>query len=342
MTKSTVKSRQFRIDSMISNFFILLLIPLVALFGFKYFAYQAPPEVNFDILGDEHMMNEMLKFRNNTAGDHSYEWNFGDSTEFSQEKSPIHIFSKHGDYTVTLTVDDQYKFHELVHVEQMKEEKPMVVIPRIAGPKKMYVGASAFFTCSTKGGTSWAWRLNGYSKIYSKKKSIKLTFSKAGYKTISLEVDGNSEFTVKKKIYVGIKPSQKHKISSPNNSKTQEKEEYIPETPEEYTVFKNIEKENITGNEELLLSDDELTEMFKKIAKKTGNKKKFLKYFHDNNKYLMVKCNGDLISFEKLIKDVEGENIVIKEFSTETRNGAKIINVTIRYKKKRKLKIDLL
>lgn len=337
MAKSNVKSRQFRIDSMISNFFIFLLIPLVALLGFKYFTKETLPEVNFDVLGDEHMENEMLKFRNNTAGDHSYEWNFGDSTDLVQERSPIHIYSQHGDYTVTLIVDNQFEYQESIHVERKKEEEePMVVIPRIAGPKKVYVGASVFYTCSTKGGHSWAWRVNGSNKIYSNKKSVKLTFSKAGYKTISLEVDGNSEFIAEKKIYVGIKPRRMRQNTLSNNVKKPKKEEeYIPETPEVYTIFDNIEREKV--EDEALPSDADFTAMFLKIAKKTGNKKKFLKYFYDNNKYLMVKCNGDLITFEELIKDVEGVNIVLKEFTTVRRNNTKIINVTVRYKKKRRL-----
>lgn len=342
MAKNTVEPRQFRIDSMISNFFIILLIPLAAAVGFKYYEYQAPPEVSFDVLGDDHMENEMLKFRNNTAGDHSYEWNFGDSTELVQEKSPIHTFKKHGDYMVSLTVDGQYEFQEIVHVGQIKKEKPMVIIPRIAGPKRMYVGASAFFTCSTKGGSSWAWRLNGSSKVYSKNKSVKFSFSKPGYKTISLVVDGNNEFTAQKKVYVRVKPSEKHKITESNNSIVKKEEDYIPETPEVYDIFKSIEKENATKKDESLPDDAELTAMFLKIAKGGGDKEKFMKYFYDNNKNLMVKCNGDLITFEKLVKDVEGKNIVLKEFSTIRKNSTKIMTVTIRYKKKRGFKNDLL
>ncbi|MFA9371093.1 MAG: PKD domain-containing protein [Labilibaculum antarcticum] len=340
MAKNTVEPRQFRIDSMISNFFIFVMIPLVALLGFKFYTQQAPPEVSFHVLGDEHMENEMLKFRNNTAGDHSYEWNFGDSTEFSQDNSPIHIYSEAGDYTVTLLVDGQYKFPKLIKVERLKDEKPMIIIPRIAGPKQMFVGASAIFTCSTKGGNSWEWRVNGSRKVYSKNKSVKYTFSKPGYKTISLVVDGNREFTVKKKIYVRIKPSEKQKFVATNSSTVKKEEDYIPETPEVYTVLNNIKKESV--KEKPFPTDKELTVMLLKIAKGSGDKEKFLKCFNENNKNLMVRCNGDLITFENLIKDVEGSNIVIKEFSTERRNSTQIVNVIIRYKKKRGFKNDLL
>lgn len=340
MTKNTVELRQFRIDSMISKFFIFILIPLVALLVFKFYNYQDPPEASFDILGDEHMENELLKFRNNTAGDHSYEWNFGDSTEFSQDNSPIHIYSKAGDYTVILVVDGQYEFRELIRVERLKKKKPMTIIPRIAGPKQMFVGVSSIFTCSTKGGNTWVWRVNGSRHVYSKKKSVKYTFSKPGYKTISLVVNGNRKFTARKKIYVRIKPSEKHNFIATNNSKVKKEEVYIPETPEVYTILNNIKKES--AKEEPLPTDDELTVMFLKIAKGKGDKKKFLKYFYDNNKNLMVRCNGDLITFEKLIKNVEGKNIVLKEFSTERRNSTRIVNVTIRYKKKRGFKNNLL
>lgn len=340
MAKNTVELRQFRIDSMIFKFFIFILIPLVTLLGFKFYNYQAPPEVSFDILGDEHMENEMLKFRNNTAGDHSYEWDFGDNTEFSQDNSPIHIYSEAGDYTVTLVVDGRYEFRKLIRIERLKEDMPMTIIPRIAGPKQMFVGASSIFTCSTKGGNTWEWRVNGSRYVYSKKKSVKYTFSKPGYKTISLVVNGNREFTARKKIYVRIKPNEKHNYTAPNNSKVKKEEVYIPETPEVYAILNNIKKESV--KEEPLPTDNELTVMFLKIAKGNGDKEKFLKYFSDNNENLMVKCNGNLITFEKLIKDVEGKNIVLKEFSTERRNSIKIINVIIRYKKKRGFKNKLL
>lgn len=340
MAKNTVESRQFRIDSMISNFFIFIIIPLAMLLGFKFYNYQAPPEVSFDVLGDEHMENEMLKFRNNTAGDHSYEWNFGDSTQLCQDNSPIHTYSKAGEYTVTLVVDGQYKFHELVSVERLKDETPMIVIPRIAGPKQMYVGASAIFTCSTKGGSVWEWRVNGSRQVYSKKKSVKFTFSKPGYKTVSLVIDGNKEFTAQKKVYVRVKPTEEHKYVAPEKTPSKKEEKYIPETPEVYTFLNKIKDESV--KEEPLLSDKELTVMFLKIAKGNGDKKKFLKYFYDNNKNLMVRCNGDLMTFEKLIEDVEGKNIALKEFTTERRNSTRIVNVTIRYKKKRGFKNDLL
>ncbi|PKQ62871.1 hypothetical protein BZG02_11805 [Labilibaculum filiforme] len=338
MAKNTEEPRQFRIDSMISNFFILLLIPLLGLLGFKYFAYQAPPEVSFDVLGDKHMANAMLKFRNNTAGDHSYEWNFGDSTELVHEKSPIHTYAEHGDYTVTLKVNDKYEFQESIHIEKVKDDEPVVIIPRIAGPKQVYVGASAVFTCSAQGGSSWEWQVDGSSQMNSKRKSVKYTFTKPGYKTISLVVDGNREFTAQKKIYVRVKPSEKHKIAATTKSDVEKEKEYVPETPEVYQVFKDIEKKPV--KDQSLPTDGELTVMFQQIADGTGDKEKFLKYFSENNKNLMARCNGDLLTFEAIIKDVEGKNIVIREFSTERINSAKIINVTIRYKKKRGFKND--
>ncbi|PKQ62976.1 hypothetical protein BZG01_16465 [Labilibaculum manganireducens] len=338
MAKNNGEPRQFRIDSMISNFFILLLIPLLAILGFKYFDYQAPPEVSFEVLGDKHMANAMLKFRNNTAGDHTYEWNFGDSTALVHEKSPIHTYAEHGDYTVTLIVNDRYEFQESIHIEKIKDDEPVVVIPRIAGPKQVYVGTSAVFTCSAQGGSSWEWQVDGSSQMNSKRKSVKYTFTKPGYKTISLVVDGNREFTAQKKIYVRVKPTEKHKITSAKKSDGEIEKDYIPETPEVYQVFKEIEKEIV--KDESLPTDGELTVMLQQIAEGVGDKEKFLKYFNESNKYLMARCNGNLMTFEAIIKDVEGKNILIKEFSTERRNSTNIVNVTIRYKKKRGSKND--
>lgn len=336
MEKNTVESRQFRIDSMISNFFIFLIIPLLALVGFRFLSYETPPEVSFDILGDKHIENQLLKFRNNTAGDHSYQWNFGDSTAIVTDKSPIHTYEEHGDYTVTLTVDNYYEFQELVHVDQIKKEVAEVIVPRIAGPKQMYVGYPAIFTCSTRGVQSWEWRVSSSNRIYSRRKSVKYTFSKPGYKTISLVVDGNEQFIAKKRVYVRVKPSKKNKITNVEKSAPTKTDDYIPDDPKVYTIFKDIEKQNIKKEE--LPSDEELTIMFLRIVRGAGDKKKFLQIFHDTNANLMAMCNGELTTFEQLLKKVEGKSIILKEFTTERKNDTSIVKVTIRYKKKRGIK----
>ncbi len=335
MTTKNIESRQFRIDSMISIFFILLILPLAALLGFKYYNDEVFPEVSFDVLGDEHLVNEMLKFRNNTDGDHTYSWDFGDSTEIVNERIPVHTYVKEGDYTVTLTVNDQYEYKELIHVQGIKKEIPKLVVPSIVGPRKMYIDAKAVFTCPTKGVTTWAWRVGKSNKVYSNKQSVKFSFSKPGYKKISLVVNGNRTFVANKKVYVRVKPSKKRKFASKPEPVGKKKEVYIPESPEVYTVFKDIEEK-----EELvkLPSDDELAMMFVKISKGEGDKEKFLKSFYSSNKHLMVICNKELMSFKSMIADVEGRRIVLKEFSTIRKNNVSIISVTVRYKKKRGIK----
>jgi PKD repeat protein len=336
MEKNTVESRQFRIDSIISNFFIFLIIPLLAIFGFKLLNRETPPEVSFDISGNNHMENQLIKFRNNTAGDHSYQWNFGDSTEIVEAKSPMHAYIKNGNYTVILTVDNYYKFQEELRIAPSKKETASVIIPRISGPKQITLGHTAEFTCNTKGVKSWEWKISGSNKVYSRRKTFRHTFRKPGNRTIRLIVDGNEEFTARKEVNIRIKSNKKGTIADTKPRKETKLEDKIPDNPFNYSAFKDIEEQN--RKIEKLPSDEELTTMLLQIAQGSGDKDKFIQVFHSTNANLMAMCNGKLTSFEELLKDVEGENLSIKEFSTERKNDTSIVKVTIRYKKKKGLK----
>jgi len=129
-----------------------------------------------------------VKFTDKSKGSPtSYLWNFGDK-ETSTDKNPVHIYSKAGKYTVSLTVTNAAGSNKVtkssfIVVNLLKPPVPAFSASPITGKAPLVV---TFTDKSTNNPTSWSWDFGDKSTSTVKNPIHKYT--KAGKYTVKLTV----------------------------------------------------------------------------------------------------------------------------------------------------------
>jgi len=123
-----------------------------------------------------------------TGSPTSWKWNFGDGT-YSDKQNPVHIYSKVGKYTVSLTVKtakDSSSINKLGFINVANKLRAPVAAFS-ASPTSGNAPLKVVFTDRSKGSpTSWKWSFG--DGTYSTEKNPVHTYSKAGRYTVSLTV----------------------------------------------------------------------------------------------------------------------------------------------------------
>ncbi len=328
------KNIQYRIDSKVIQLFVLIGVMGVGILSYQFYTYHPLLKVEFEILGDHHKKNEMIKFENKTYGKHQFEWDFGDSSKISVKRSPIHIYERPGKYQVNLMVDGKYNKKIEIEIGNEYSVAPEMVLPKIVGPTTVFVNKKFTLTCPTEKVKSYAWYVDNDKTPKCFKKQLNYTFNKPGYKTVKLVVNGDLNHAVKSSIYVKQQKNTKareigNKIEDDENS-----EEFIPDTPDLYVEIAKLKKEE--EKVWILPEDSELQVQFVNVLTKDGDEADFVKYFNEDIHYKLVYANQSYVSFAELVNELKGNEFVIKEFST-LRNDNRITKLTIRYRIKRRL-----
>ncbi|MCW3788876.1 PKD domain-containing protein [Plebeiibacterium sediminum] len=333
MSNKSISQAQYRIDSRVLNLFVLIAIISVGVLSYQFYSYKPHAEVDFGVLGDNHKVNEMIKFENKTYGKHAFLWSFGDGTKVSVRRSPVHIYKEPGEYEVCLCVDNRDKKFLKVIVEKAYEEVQDVVMPLIVGPSTVFAGKKIMLTCPTSNVASYEWYVEGQKNSLGKEKQFNYVFKKPGYKNVFLIVNGESRYRVKKSIYVKQQKNNNVKGIVSEVEDDADEDKYIPETPDLYSRIDELKSQEEEAW--LLPTDSELQVELVNILTKEGDLNDFVKYLNNGTDYKMVLVNQSYITFNELVKELKGNEFVIKEFST-LRNENKITKITIRYRIKRR------
>ncbi len=334
MSKKNIHRTQYRVDSRVINLFMLISVIGVGVLSYQFYSYKPQPDIDFLMLGDHHKVNEMIKFENKTYGKHVFAWDFGDSSKISVRRSPVHVYKKPGEYQVCLLVDDQYKKVVTVDVKDEYVAAPKTVMPRIVGPSTVFADKKFTLTCPTANVKSYTWYIDGKRTPSGYHKQFSHVFKKPGYKNVVLVVNGESRYSVKKSIYVKQPKNTNAKEIVQEIEEDTVEEIFIPETPDLYTRIDELE----THEEKswILPPDSQLQVELVNVLTKDGNQEDFIKYLSEGVDYKMVLANMSYITFNELVKELKGNEFVIKEFST-LRNENRITKLTIRYRIKRRL-----
>ncbi len=324
---------QYRVDLKVIQLFVLIGVIGAGVLSYQFYFYHPRFDVEFDVLGNHHKINEMVKFQNKTYGKHQFEWNFGDSSLISVKRSPVHIYENPGIYQVNLLVDGKYNKMIEIEIGQEFVAEPDVVLPKIVGPTTVFVGKKFTLTCPVSNVKSYAWYVDGVKFPKCNKEQFNWVFKKPGYKSVTLVVNGDIKNALKRSIYV---KQQKHiKAHEIGNKIVDEDSEadYIPETPDVYRKLNSIKKED--DEAWILPQDSELQVEFINALVNDEGEGDFVKYLNQDINYKLVFANQRYISFSDLVKELKGNEFVIKEFST-LRNDNRITKLTIRYRIKRR------
>ncbi len=333
MSKEITNNTQYRIDSRVINLFILIGVVAVGILSYQFYTYKPRPDVDFEVLGDHPKVNEMIKFENKTYGKHAFRWDFGDSSKISVRRSPVHVYKKSGEYQVCLVVDNQYKKIVTINISDEFIASPKKVMPRIVGPTTVYANKKFTLTCPTANVNSYAWYVKGQRAPLGSRKQFSHVFKKPGYKNVVLVVNGESRYSVKRSIYVKQRKNTKAKDIVKEVEGDTVEEVFIPETPNLYSRI-----DELKAKEEdvwILPPDSKLQVELVNVISNNGNQDDFVKYLSDGADYKMVMANQNYITFNDLVKELKGNEFVIKEFST-LRNRNRIAKITIRYRIKRR------
>lgn len=170
-------------------FFALIFMILLSATALAAPTIEKAPIANFT--ATPRIGNEPLKvvFTDRSTGSPtSWKWNFGDG-KTSNDKSPVHIYSKIGKYNVTLTVKNAEGNNTVTKYDYITVLAPLkrpianfTATPRI-GTKPLKV---VFTDRSTGSPTSWKW-IFGDGKISNDKSPVHV-YSKVGKYNVTLIV----------------------------------------------------------------------------------------------------------------------------------------------------------
>ncbi len=334
MNNNNSKVIQYRVDSSVITVFLLVCIIGMGILGFRFYSYTPEPAIDFVVLGNDHKVKEMIKFENHTPGKHEFLWDFGDSTKVSILRSPVHVYESAGEYQVVLLVDNQFKKMMKVVVNKAYKPAPSVVMPAIAGPSSVVVGKNFILTCPTPNVKSYAWYIEGEGRPVGYHRQLKWKFDKEGIKKVVLIVNGERRYTTSKSLNVRPVANRGAQEEEPVDVETPAP--YIPDKPDVYTEIETTS--NKIDEKAWLLpeSDQELeTELVNVVSGKRA-KKEFVKYLNGGADYQLVFANEEYITFDQLLKELQGNEYVIKYFST-LRNENRITKLTIKYRIKKRI-----
>lgn len=298
------------------------------------FINQIPcSEVLFSMNAKEYRAGEMIKFQDDSPNAEEWEWVFGDSTEVSTVKNPLHIFDKEGEYKVKLKINKICERIETVVIKEKLIVLDSTKFPVFELPNKIRVGQVLSVKDETDNASTWEWRFGETSRIDADTKRAEYVFKEAGLKTVSLVVNGDVTYIKKKKIEVTPRPEDKTEIVAIEQPK-REKNWNIKDAPEISDAPKSASTgSNLKPNSVPYISEKEFSRKILLVSNEKLNAKAFTEFFcGDINKNIVV--NGKNTTFLVFCEKIEGKKIKLKELNLFRDKGSNCIkNVTVEYKK---------
>ena len=162
-------------------------------------------------------------FQDNTEEAKTWDWDFGDSTAHSPDRTPQHIFSKEGAYNVVLKVNGRCPGYLTVNVlplVEMVKVDTNLVTGQIVAPASAYVGQVVKFKDASGKGTSWEWSFGESGKTDATEKEPSYTFKSPGVHEVTLMINGTGK-PVKHKIFIQPAPAKAGGAKAPNISEAE-------------------------------------------------------------------------------------------------------------------------
>ncbi|MGJ8667127.1 MAG: PKD domain-containing protein [Patiriisocius sp.] len=307
---------------------------------YKYVNRASCNEVLFSMDAKEYRVGEMIKLTDNSPNSSQWEWDFGDSSEISTVKSPLHIFDREGEYKVKLKINDLCERVETVVIKERLKLLDSTKFPIFELPSEIRVGKTLNVKDETDNATTWEWRFGEGSTIDAKTKRATYVFEEPGIKTVSLVVNGDLEYVTKKRIEVLPLPGQKTGVADiaeierdrPSRIKNAPTSEPIKDAPTTATI-KDAPTTSDKPSAAPYISEKEFSRKVLLVSNETLTAKSFSDFFcGDINKPIIV--NGDNTTFLVFCEDIKGKKVKLKSLEIFRNKGSNCItNITVEYKK---------
>lgn len=321
------------VDKSVNYFLIYVIIASLGVTAFKYNKYKPCDGANFNFDNSiKYHEGELVRFIDQSDNASEWEWDFGDKSDISVVKDPIHVFKKAGKYNITLTVNGICEKEETITIQEKKEIIDPNKIPKFDLPETIVVGESLTVSDKTPNATTWEWRFGETSRVNSRSRYAKYIYKEPGLKTVSLIVNGDVKYILNKKINVLPK---EEKVSRINPIKKKRGLGWnLPDKPKDVDNTKPEKIEPSKPKTAPLLSETSLKKKLFLVSKNQMNPKQFSPYFcGDIDKKIIV--NGKSTSFLVFCENIKGAKIKIRDLSIFREEGSNCIKtMTINYKKK--------
>ncbi|WP_289040543.1 PKD domain-containing protein [uncultured Zobellia sp.] len=317
---STTKNNSAPLDrSVIYLFFLVFLVAFTTL-AFKYANEEPCDEAVFVHFAKKYEAGEMIKFNDQTVGAQEWQWNFGDGSEESVQKNPLHIFENEGEYEVRLLVNNSCKRKETIIIKERTVLLDSTKFPVFDLPKIIVIGETLTVIDETDNATSWEWRFGETASANSISKSAEYIYKEPGLKTVSLIVNGDMTYIAKKRINVLPLPESKKKITPIAHAK-RDKRLDLRKAPAGMVAEKTPDnRPNIVP----FITEDNFKIKLKMMASKKLKPKSLSAYLCEDGNPLIV-FNGRSTTFLDFQNKIIGKNIKIKSLSIKRNTGSNCI-----------------
>ncbi len=322
-TKSLKK--QAILDPAVVRIFIVLIVLASGFFVFRWQNSEECPEVDFTVAENDLTEGELVEFTCKVQNIKSIKWDFGDGTTEKTSMSPAHIYEEPGEYNVSLCVNGSCNAFKTIVIQPKIVETKTVVIPKFSCPTKVYVGEKVRFSCLNNDSRTYEWCFGDSKSVGSTKKNPVYIYNNTGKMKVTLVVNGENKYIASKEIFVMPKPAKKQapaKVTPPPTPVAPppaepEPEPVVKEKPKPIPVISN------EGFQKMILS----------YAKGNLDKAAFNPYLSDSPNKVIVEINSEIIRFSDFLRNIQGQDLTIKEFVTYREQDKRIARIKIKFKR---------
>lgn len=304
----------FRIDEQV--FFAMTGMCVIALIvlAFQYANQEtcSPIKISFS---DSLVAGSIIRFKAETQGGKTFAWNFGDGAEKEEHNNTTtHIYKTAGSYTLSILINDHCEETQTFLVKEAPVVANTGLLPVIeASSDTAYTGEPITVTDVSTNSTSWEWFFGETNTVDKSTQEATYIYNTPGYKTIYLRINGRSDLTRTKDIYVIDKELARNNIVKlkPVIPKPAPVRPTIKDNPQvDKTLTEQIEEKKPATIPEPAkpkapdVSTDELVTMIKSIAAGDKSADIFNPYLC-NNKEIKVAYNNNVMTFQKFCEALQ-------------------------------------
>jgi len=219
-------------DKRVYLFFAFVFLLAAGSFSFRYANYEPCVEVDFMFDTLEPKVGASIQFRDNSDGAKEWQWDFGDDTDVKTKQNEIHVFEEPGFYEVTLMVNGRCELTKPIYVEADVKELDPSKFPKFNLPKSITVGQRLVVTAKSDIAETWEWRFGESIKVDATTKTARHIYRRPGRYTVSLIINDELDYLVKKTIRVNPLIEEYERIT-PTTITSEESVLDLPDAPME-------------------------------------------------------------------------------------------------------------
>ena len=327
---STNRNMNRHLDKNVVYFFIVLFLVSAGALAFRIVNYIPCNEVVFTVESNELRSGELIQFKDNSEGAETWKWEFGDSTEVDTDRDPTHTFKKAGEYRVRLVVNNRCE--EIVEIT-IKDRRVLLdpnKYQMFTLPETIRVGEVLEVKDESENTSTWEWRFGEIAGIHAKTRSAEYVYNKPGVKTISLIVNDDIEYIIKKRITVLPKLGSNNGVREIEEFRRDPFGDIKPRRDDSGGEEENYIKPKVVPD----INDRNFQLEIILISSEKKKPQDLTKYFCGDINMTMV-ANGDNTTFLEFCEKIKGKKIKVKSINVIRDAESNCISTfTIKYRKR--------